>query len=213
MKGYIYRATVYLHFHPEIKQEFCDKADVMASAELDQFAEPNPRKYAIEIMNEYKLYSDYRAIYANTMFGQQTFQTVFHENARYFDAFIYALILNKQSQVATLRRYVMSIELKNQYFSTLLTNAQQKHSSLREKDQQSIFNNSAYQLQLHGYMLGFIRFYNSMRDEFPELNENMEQHMPKYLAETMVMLAQKTSTSALTDPDSTQVSATNDSLD
>jgi hypothetical protein len=191
MKGYIYRAKVYLHFYPDIKQEFCDKADVMANAELDQWVEQHTSEYPVEIIKEHKLYGDYRAMYANIMYGSKAFQSVFSNNSRYFDAYVYALILAKQEQANMLYQYVMSTELKEQYFSLLLSSAKLKNKRLKQQDRRSIFNNSAYQLQLNGYMLGFMSFYTRMKYEFPELNEAMQQHMPEYLAETMEKLAAK----------------------
>ncbi|PCI62355.1 MAG: hypothetical protein COB35_03960 [Gammaproteobacteria bacterium] len=188
IKGYIYRAHVYLKYYAEIKNEFCDLADVNASAELDQFYEKHQRKMSNETIKSLKLYKEYGSIYANYTFGQAAFHQLFRKNAPFIDAYVFAIILNKNDDAMSLLNYIQSIDVKIQYSVALLAEFA-KQGKLKTRTDWAL-DAKAYDLYLGAYTRGFLSVYSQMKNNYPEINEKIENFMPKFLATSMEKLAQ-----------------------
>jgi len=188
IKGYIYRAHVYLKYYAEIKNEFCDQADVYASAQLDQFNETHQRKMNNETIKALKLYKEYGSIYANYTYGQTAFHKLFRKNAPFIDAHVFAILLKEYEDAATLLNYIKSIDVKNQYYVALLGEFA-KQGKLKMRTDWSL-DAQAYDLFLNAYTIAFMSFQGQMKNKYPEINEKIENFMPKYLAASMEKLAQ-----------------------
>ncbi len=183
--GYSYRAKVYMHFYPQIKSDFCDKAAIAASAMLDQIIEEKTSSASHDYVKQLKLYRDYRILKVNAKLGQAAFYNVFRHHSNYVDSYVYALILNKKQEASALYNYVRSNELKKEFYRSLFSLSSKKAYHLKKNDNRSLLVNDAYILRLQGYTLGFLNFYTQMKTEYPELNEIMAKHQPEYLAKNM----------------------------
>lgn len=183
--GYSYRAKVYLRYYPQIKNDFCDKAAIAASAMLDQIVEEKTSSASHDYVKQLKLYRDYRILKANAKVGQAAFYNVFRHHTNYVDSYVYALILNKKQEASTLYHYLRSNELKKEFYTSLSSLTGKKAYHLKNNDNRSLLVNDAYMLRLQGYTLGFLSFYTQMKTEYPELNEIIAKHQPEYLAKNM----------------------------